>query len=263
MKLQIFLEDAGKPVAYYPKLAKFLGSVNSAIFLCQFIYWKGKEKTENEFFKTAEEIEEETGLTYKQQKNARKILKQKGYLVEKLKGVPAKVHYSFNWEKIANDWQEFLIQENEEGSNKIDPKGQTRFAQRDELDDTKGTNYIHRLQHRIHREYNNNSSTVSNSFSHKGKEYSLTNKQPIADENTEKEGYVPIRYEMRTSHSGFGHFVGKNNGKKRCSNCGQEFDEKELEILDKWNPALRKIMVCRTCKFMKNVIELKKLASGG
>jgi uncharacterized CHY-type Zn-finger protein len=68
---------------------------------------------------------------------------------------------------------------------------------------------------------------------------------------------------MRTSHSGFGHLVGKNNGKKRCSNCWQEFEEKELEPLDKYKPALRKIMVCGTCKFKKNVIELKKKVLSG
>jgi hypothetical protein len=119
------------------------------------------------------------------------------------------------------------------------------------------------------KEITNKELTIKNkefsnfSNSHKGEEHSFTNKQPIADENTEKESSVPIRYEMRTSHSGFSHLVGKNNGKKRCSNCGQEFDEKELEVLDKWNPALRKIMVCKTCKFKENVIELKNLASGG
>jgi len=90
MKLQIFLEDAGRPVAYYPKLAKFLGSVNSAIFLCT--YWGIKE-----FSKTSKEIEKETGLTYKQQKLARKILKERGYLTEKREGIPPIIHYSIKW----------------------------------------------------------------------------------------------------------------------------------------------------------------------
>jgi hypothetical protein len=108
----------------------------------------------------------------------------------------------------------------------------------------------------------NKEKNFSNSFSHKGKEHSFTNKQPIANENTGKEGSVPIRYEMRTSHSGFSHFGGINKGKKRCSNCREEFDEKELEQLDKWNSALKKIMVCKTCKFKENVVELKKLALG-
>jgi hypothetical protein len=103
-------------------------------------------------------------------------------------------------------------------------------------------------------------SNFSNSL--KVKEHSLINKQPIANENTGKESSVPIRYEMRTSHSGFSRIVGGNKGKRICSNCGQEFDEKELEVLDKWNPALKKIMVCKTCKFKENVIELKKLAFG-
>jgi hypothetical protein len=108
----------------------------------------------------------------------------------------------------------------------------------------------------------NNKDFVNFSFFHKGKEHSPTNKQPIADENTEKENPVPIRYKMRTSHSGFSHLGGKNNGKKRCSNCGEELDEQELEPLDKWHPALSKIKVCGTCKYKENVIELKKLANG-
>jgi hypothetical protein len=119
------------------------------------------------------------------------------------------------------------------------------------------------IQRKIYKERNIYNKEFQNviSFSHKREEYSLTDKQSIANENTGKESSVPIRYEMRTSHSGFSQIVGGNKGKRICSNCGQEFDEKELEVLDKWNPTLKKIMVCKTCKFKENVIELKKLAS--
>jgi hypothetical protein len=121
------------------------------------------------------------------------------------------------------------------------------------------------IQKKIYKErdiYNKEFQNVI-SFSHKEEEHSLTNKQPIADENTEEENSVPLRYEMRTSHSGFSPIMGKNNGKFRCSNCWQEFDEKELEPLDKWEPALKKIMVCGTCKFKENIVELKKKVLNG
>jgi hypothetical protein len=225
MKLQIFLEDAGRPVAYYPKLAKFLGSVNSAIFLCQFIYWKGKEKIENEFFKTAEEIEEETGLTYEQQKTARKILKEKGYLTEELKGIPAKIHYSFNWEKISQDWKEFIEKEHKKENcqiapNKIEGNPQTSMRETHELVQGNPSNYIHRIQHRIHIEYNNNSSDLSNSFSLKGEEHSLTNNQPITEDNTKKESFVPLK--ENTNNKVICWFCQKLKEKKYCFKTSPE-----------------------------------------
>jgi hypothetical protein len=223
MKLQIFLEDAGRPVAYYPKVAKFLGSVNSAIFLCQFIYWKGKEKIENEFFKTAEEIEEETGLTYEQQKTARKILKEKGYLTEELKGIPAKIHYSFNWEKISQDWLQFIEKEQKKENsqvapNKIEENPQTSLRQTHELVQGNPSNYIHRLQHRIHIEYNNKSSGVSNS-SNEG-EHSFLNKQPITEENTKKESFVPLR--ENTNNQIICWFCKQSKEKKDCLQTSPE-----------------------------------------
>ena len=154
MQLNDILSQLGRPVAYYPKLAEFLGSVTAAIFLCQFAYWSGKEKNKGEIFKTAEEIKKETGLTIKQQKTARKILKAKGYLKEELRGIPAKIHYVFDWDKISEDWGKFISEEenkeekeeeadisNKEGSNKFGQKGQTSLAQRVKLDWPKGSNY--------------------------------------------------------------------------------------------------------------------------
>jgi len=154
MQLNDILSQLGRPVAYYPKLAEFLGSVTAAIFLCQFAYWSGKEKNKGEIFKTAEEIKKETGLTIKQQKTARKILKAKGYLKEELRGIPAKIHYVFDWDKISEDWGKFISEEenkeekeeeadisNKEGSNKFGQKGQTSLAKRVKLDWPKGSNY--------------------------------------------------------------------------------------------------------------------------
>ena len=72
MKLTDFLSDVGRPIAYYPALRKITGSTTATILLCQFIYWRGKESDPNGWlYKTSDEIEEETGLSYNEQKTAR------------------------------------------------------------------------------------------------------------------------------------------------------------------------------------------------
>jgi hypothetical protein len=43
MKLTDFLQDVGRPVAFYPSLRRITGSTTATLFLCQLIYWKGKE----------------------------------------------------------------------------------------------------------------------------------------------------------------------------------------------------------------------------
>ena len=74
-----FLGSLGHPVAYYPSLAKVLGSIKAAVFLAQLMYWTplGK-KAGGWVFKTAEEWEAETGLTYEEQRGAKKILGEDG-----------------------------------------------------------------------------------------------------------------------------------------------------------------------------------------
>ena len=74
-----FLESLGRPVAYYPSLARALGSIKAAVFLAQLIYWTPRaKKADGWVFKTAEEWEADTGLTYEEQRGAKKILGEDG-----------------------------------------------------------------------------------------------------------------------------------------------------------------------------------------
>jgi len=92
------LKVVGKPIAYYPEIAKALGNVKSAIFVCQFLYWEGKQADKDGWiYKTQEEIYNETGLSRKEQESARKQLRELGILEEKLIGVPPVKHYKFDW----------------------------------------------------------------------------------------------------------------------------------------------------------------------
>ena len=78
MKLSEMLRVAGKPIAYYPELAKPLGGVNASILFSHFFYWHDKTRHELGIYRTAEEIEIETGLSVQEQRTARNKLKERG-----------------------------------------------------------------------------------------------------------------------------------------------------------------------------------------
>lgn len=111
MKLSDFLQDVGSPVAYYPQLALLLGGVKEAIFLCQMIYWLGKEKTPGLIYKTAKEIKNETGLSYLEQKTARRNLKEMGVLTEEYKRLEHRLYFTIKMEVLDSLWQETYIPE--------------------------------------------------------------------------------------------------------------------------------------------------------
>lgn len=100
MKPSDLLFSIGRPVAYYPSLAKPLGSVNACLFFCQIFYWQDKTQNELGVYKTAEEIEQETGLTYREQATARKLLVERGVLIETHKRLDHKIFYRIDTEKL-------------------------------------------------------------------------------------------------------------------------------------------------------------------
>ena len=85
MKLSSFLRELGKVVAYYPDLnIRLIDSVPATLLFCQFMYWLDKTNDRDGWiYKTSDELREETGLSYYQQKSAREQLKQLGILEEK------------------------------------------------------------------------------------------------------------------------------------------------------------------------------------
>lgn len=108
MRLTDFLSDIGRPVAYYPSLRHIAGSTPAGILLAQLIYWQGKGADPDGWvWKTAAEIEAETGLSTEEQITARKRLVRQGVMREKLKGIPAKVHFLLDLEKIDIIWQQY------------------------------------------------------------------------------------------------------------------------------------------------------------
>jgi len=88
---------ADRPIAYHPDIARVAGGVKAGIFLSQLLYWSDKGKRADGFiWKTQEEWELETALTRREQETARKTLKAKRLLDERLEGIPAKLYYKIN-----------------------------------------------------------------------------------------------------------------------------------------------------------------------
>jgi len=105
VRLDSLLNGIGRPVAYYPAMARAFGGVKRALWICQFAYWKGKEADPNGWIhKTEDEINHETGLSSREQKGIRKwLLEFKLCEIEK-RGAPAKNYYLHDWELITHEW---------------------------------------------------------------------------------------------------------------------------------------------------------------
>jgi hypothetical protein len=82
-------------IAFYPQLTEHLGSTTANVMLCSFRHWS-KLKGGGEFWKTAEQIEEETGLTYREQASARKVLVDKGLLEERHARLEHRMYFRLN-----------------------------------------------------------------------------------------------------------------------------------------------------------------------
>jgi len=105
MKLSDYLAGVGRPVSYFPKLRRITGSTNATIFFCQFFYWTGKEASgDGWIYKTSADIEEETGLSYKEQTNAREKLRSAGLLLEKNARLEHQMYFKINLDALNSKW---------------------------------------------------------------------------------------------------------------------------------------------------------------
>ena len=87
------LRAAGRPIAYYPQLAKPLGGVNAVILFSHFLYWNERSDCALGVYKSAAEIEDETGLSVQEQRTARKRLRDLGVLIETEKRIEHRIYF--------------------------------------------------------------------------------------------------------------------------------------------------------------------------
>jgi hypothetical protein len=105
------LELLDRPIAYHRCFVTLTRSVKAAVMLSQAVYWQPRSKQEDGWwYKTAEEWQEETGLSRHEQEKARKDCEK--YLKSDLRGVPATLYWHVDEEALRED----LLGENSETS---------------------------------------------------------------------------------------------------------------------------------------------------
>ena len=101
-----------RPIAFHRAFVEVGGSITAALFLSQAVYWQTRcNRKDGWWYKDQDEWKEETGMGRREQETARKKLKSAGVLEEKKEGIPARLWYRVNVEKlseklgISTDWR--------------------------------------------------------------------------------------------------------------------------------------------------------------
>lgn len=150
MKITEAIKEVGRPVQFYPSLAKVFG-IEEAIFIGQLLYWKGKETDKKGIRKSIGEIESETALSVKQQKRIKKKLQEQGCLRYEYDRTNHKAYYQIFENKIDEIYQGY-------SPKGLIPKGTKVSSQRDEGIVPKGLSSIHR----VHIDYTNSKTSFAN-----------------------------------------------------------------------------------------------------
>lgn len=100
----VFIPD--RPIAFNRDFARLGIGVTGALMLSQAVYWsKRTSNADGWFYKTQADWEEETALSRYEQETARKRLKKLGILEEKKQGIPCKIYFKVNAEKLIKTLQ--------------------------------------------------------------------------------------------------------------------------------------------------------------
>lgn len=111
-----FLQLVDRPIAFQRSFVRLGVGITGALLLSQIVYWQNRMEGQW-FYKTQADLEEETGLTRYEQEGARKKLVSCGVLEEAKRGIPAKLYFRVNPERL----EELLVGENQHagvGKNK-------------------------------------------------------------------------------------------------------------------------------------------------
>jgi hypothetical protein len=106
VKLSDALGGLGRPVAYYPELARFFGSVDAAILFAQLFYWRDRASHDYQYH-TGAKIEAETGLSIREQRKARTLLVNAGVLYVKRAPLQHETHYKIIEDSLDDAWSDW------------------------------------------------------------------------------------------------------------------------------------------------------------
>jgi len=112
-----------KPIAYYPIYRQITGSTTAGILLSQLMYWFSKQ---DKIFKTDVDIMDETLLTEKELRNAKKLIKSLDFIEVTREGIPAKTYYKIKWDEYENCLKsnKKVQTRDDQRANTVTPKGQ-------------------------------------------------------------------------------------------------------------------------------------------
>ena len=114
-----FLQLVDRPIAFQRSFVRLGVGITGALLLSQIVYWQNRMEGQW-FYKTQTDLEEETGLTRYEQEGARKKLVSCGVLEEAKRGIPAKLYFRVNQERL----EELLVGENQHaGMGKTSKQG--------------------------------------------------------------------------------------------------------------------------------------------
>lgn len=122
MKLSDYIIDFGRVVAYHPKLREIQDengntlTAISVLLLCQLLYWteKGRNKNQGWIHKESTEIQEETGLSYNEQRTARRNLIELGLIEEHYRRSVHEMHFKVDVDRLNHLWEEYKKKDKEE-----------------------------------------------------------------------------------------------------------------------------------------------------
>lgn len=117
-----------RPIAFNRAFVDLTGSVQAGLMLSQAYYWSDKTK-DGWFYKSAQDWEDETGLSRREQETARKALKKTGFWLEKLKGVPATLHFKIDMEKMFSSLADLVKLDATKAPDLSSQKGETLFTE--------------------------------------------------------------------------------------------------------------------------------------
>ncbi len=127
MRLGDLLAGLGRPVAYYPSLVPVCGGVKACLVFCQLAYWHGKQHDPDGWItKGWVELEEETGLSRKEQRTARSDLRRARLIEERVTGVPPTAAFRLNFDRLE---ARFADSNWPVGANQMAPSGKLNGPQ--------------------------------------------------------------------------------------------------------------------------------------
>ena len=110
-----------KPIAFHRIFAQIMGSASGGLFLSQLVYWSQSMKR-RQFYKTLNDWRDETMLSRREIEKARKKLEAVEILEVERKGVPARLFFKLNHDKLNDCILQFVT------SSKLENEPKNRDA---------------------------------------------------------------------------------------------------------------------------------------